>query len=159
MSGLELKEPVKEKRPILGWIVLAVALLIIMGGIYFFFFMEISTGESEAETGESLTCNVGNIITIPTPYGVAGGPVTGIETHSLKNEESKELCCSNVETSGGRKFKVCSRADENNIIQYDVIWELVNGKYSKIREVVPQFGGSCIYTYDSNEQIESRVCN
>ena len=112
-------------------------------------------GKSAQE--DTITCNVGNIKTMPTPYGVAGGPIIGIEEHQLMNGETKSLCCSEVETSSGKKLKVCSSSKEG-IIEYDLAWQFLNGRYVKLREFIPQAGGKCTYNYDSSEKIESRSC-
>lgn len=108
---------------------------------------------------ESIRCNVGNIKTMSTPYGAAGGPITGIESHKLMSGETIKLCCSEAETDSKVKLKVCSRSDENNLIIYDLVWRYYSGKgYVKLREMIPQYDGICTYHYDENGEIESRDC-
>lgn len=115
-------------------------------------------GCGKSSQKEEIICNVGNIKTMPTPYGVAGGPIIGIEEHKLMNGETKKLCCSEVQTSpSGKKLKVCSSSKEG-IIEYDLIWQYINGRYVKLREFIPQAGGHCTYNYDSSGNIKDRYC-
>lgn len=161
MNEEEIQD-VRKKSKAWIWIIIIIILAGIGIGIYFLMNGGIlsveESGEGEIGVGEEIRCVVGNIKTMNTPYGIAGGPVTGIETHSLKNGETKELCCSEVETTSGKKLKVCSRTDENNVIEYDVIWQEINGDYIKLREFIPQFGASCTYNFDSEGNVESRSC-
>lgn len=108
---------------------------------------------------ESIRCNVGNIKTMSTPYGVAGGPIIGVESHKLMSGETVKLCCSEVETESKIKLKVCSKSNAVKMVTHDLVWRYYSGKgYVKLREMIPQYSGICTYHYDENGEIESRDC-
>ena len=75
-----------NKRGLVEIILLIVLVILVIGGGYLVLTKESSLQQPEQE---QIQCNIGNFITLPTPFGVAGGPITGVETHELANEETK----------------------------------------------------------------------
>jgi len=145
-----------NKRGLVEIILLIVLVILVIGGGYLVLTKESSLQQPEQE---QIQCNTGNFITLPTPFGVAGGPITGVETHELANEETKSLCCMEVETSDNIKIKVCEGRTEGDIT-HRIAWRFSEekGEFVKFEELVPQFDTQCTYLYDSVGEFESRSC-
>jgi hypothetical protein len=129
-----------------------IIILLLIGGLWFFVF-------KEKPTQEVIICNVGHSRITPIPEGrTAGGQITGIETHSFKNGETLDLCCSDASTlEEDLQYKSCTRS-ENNVITHEILWKKENGELTKVKEFEPEFGATCTYYFDPDGSISSRMC-
>ncbi|MAG27176.1 hypothetical protein CMI47_16695 [Candidatus Pacearchaeota archaeon] len=147
---------------VISFVVILLVVAVVGGALYFLFSSNgddgtQTSGAEDVET-ETLTCNVGHGVGTPTPFGSAVGEVTGVESFTLKNGDTVELCCHEVTViNSDKELKICDR-DLGTDKETRVAFEFEGGEYVKFSETIPEFGTFCTYNFDSDGEIESRNC-
>jgi len=96
---------------------------------------------------------------IPKTATIAGGKQTGAENYKFVTGEKVLVCCAEVETSDGRRFKDCINSNYGEEKKdYKVVWEEINGELVKFAESITEGELECIYDFDESGEQSGRYC-
>ena len=130
-------------------------ILILVGIVSIFYFMS----KPKINCVESSEDDFVFRFPIPGTVTMAGGKQTGAENHKFVNGEKIPVCCADVETSEGRKFKDCINLNYGEEKKgYKVVWEEVNGELLKFAESITEGELECIYNFDEFGEQSGRYC-